>query len=667
MRKSKVVVSLALAGAMITTSVLGSIAPKAEAAVVTTKLATVLETDYTNYTIANGNGRGKKMGKPDPEDMNRMYNMFYYTEEGEPGTKGPGKTILNKLGDKKCGDIYGVRFFTNVNPEVENEAGLNGVIQFASSGRPMRDAKNNIMYDETKDENGKTKYTLKSYMRVINYVTHDIFYMNTSDSKGYEGGQTIGAAEKKFVGTKAEVTYEGFTVDADGKFTKKLSRTEVAAKLKAGYKSADNYWTTPDFSTKKFPTWTDSTTKETGKYSTLMADDGSITYKFNSPIGDDTNTNFQANLVVYNASNQRVGIGITAVQLLGKNGEVICTDSRMGNLNNVTGTKFTRSSGTVAVGDAIYLPATLNAKTYAEKYDTTKELLDSVKYVFKTGAGIEYKVANTSIARIVYGKEDVQKKVVKNVKVSEGVFKEVWTGAYEKVRTNWLPSVQGLKEGTTQLIATPYTVNTDGKRVYAENKAAKINIYVKPAPTSVKVSNKKKNLYVGESLKMKTALTPANAVCSSYTYASSNKKVASVSPDGTIKAVKPGSTTIKVTTYNGKSTSFKLKVKVPKKTSIKSVKASGRSYTVKWKKSSLKSITGYKVSISSTSKFAKKTTKTFTVKGKKKTSKKFKISSSLAKKISASGKAYVRIQTYTKVGVKTYNSSASKAKKVSVK
>ncbi len=666
MRKSKVLVSLALTGAMIATSVLGSVAPKADAAVVTAKLATVLDTDYTNYTISNGNGRGKKNGKPDPDDMNRMYNMFYYTEEGEPGTKGPGKTILNKLGDKKCGDIYGVRFITNANPEVENEAGLNGVIQFASSGRPMRDASGKVMYDET-TENGKTKYTLKSYMRVINYNTGDIFYINASNEAGVEGGQTIAAQKKKFVGTTPEITYEGFTVDEDGKIVKKLSRSEVTAKLKAGYKQADNYWTTPDFSVKKFPTWTDSTTKATYKYSTLMAADGSITYKFKSPIGDDTNTNFQANLVVYNASNQRVGLGITAVQLLGKDGEVICTDSRMGNLNNVIGTKFTRSSATVAQGEALYVPAKLSAKTYAEKYDTNKELLDSVKYVFKTGAGIEYTVSNPSVARIVYGKETVQKKVTKKVKVSVGVYKDEWTGTYETLRTNWLPSVQGLKEGTTQLIATPYTVGVDGKRVYATNKAAKINVYVKPAPTAVRVSNKKKSLYVGETLKMKTKLTPATAVCSSYTYKSSKKKIASVSPNGTIKAVKPGKTKITVTTYNGKSTSFNLKVKAPKKTSLKSVKVSGRKYTVKWKKSSLKSITGYKVSISSTSKFTKKTTKTFTIKGKKKTSKKCKISSSLAKKIAASGKAYVRVQTYTKVGTKTYSSSASKAKKVSVR
>ena len=661
MRKSKVLVSLALAGAMITTSVLGSVAPKAEAAVATAKLATVLDTDYKNQEIANGNG----LAKDGSDATSRMYNLFYQTEDGKTGTKGPGNVILNKLGNIKCGAVYGVRFITNANPEVENEAKFTGVIQFANSGRPMRDAKNNVMYSENKESSG-TKYTLQAYTRLINYNTGDIIYLNTSDDVGTEGGTAIAARTGSALkGYK----YEGFTVDADGKFVKKLSRTETEQKMKEGYKIADNYWTTPDFSTKKFPTWVDEETKTTNKYAVLMADDGSLTYQFKSPIGDDTNTNFLVTLVVYNASDQRAGIGITGVQLLGKDGKAIYTDTRMGDLNNVTGTKFSKSSATIGAGETVYVPATLSAKSYSEKYtNNTQPILDTIKYVYKTGAGIEYSVADTSVARIVYGKEDVQKKVTTKVKNPDGVtFSDVWTGAYEFVRTNWLPSVQGLKAGTTQLIATPYTVGADGKRVYATNKAAKINIYVKSAPTSVSVSNKKTKLYVGDTLKMKMKIAPAGAVCSSYTFSSSSKKVASVAPDGTIKAVKPGKTTIKVTTYNGKSTSFKLTVKAPAKTSLKSVKASGRNYTVKWKKSSLKSITGYKVSISSTSKFAKKTTKTFTVKGKKKTSKKFKISASLAKKISASGKAYVRIQTYTKVGTKTYNSSASKVKKVSVK
>lgn len=661
MRKSKVIVSLALAGAMITTSVLGSVAPKAEAAVATAKLATVLDTDYKNQEIANGNG----LAKDGSDATSRMYNMFYMTEDGKTGTKGPGNVILNRLGNAKCGDVYGVRFITNANPEVENEAKFTGVIQFASSGRPMREANGSIMYSETPQSDG-TKYTLQSYTRLINYLTGDIVYLNNTDKDVKEAGVTIakrsGSALKGY-------TCEGFTVDADGKLAKKLSKTETENLKKSGYEIADDYWTTPNFSTKKFPTWEDPDTKKVSKYAVLMADDGSLTYKFKSPIGDDTNTNFQVNLVVYNASDQRTGIGVTGVQLLGKDGKAIYTDTKMGSLDNVTSTKFSRANATLGAGETVYVPATLNAKSYAQTYtNNTKPIQDTIKYVYKTGAGIEYSIANTSIARIVYGKEDVQKKVTTKVKDPNGVtYSDVWTGAYEMVRTNWLPSVQGLKAGTTQLIATPYTVGVDGKRVYATNKAAKINIYVKSAPTSVSVSNKKKTLYVGDSLKMNMKVAPAGAVCSSYTFTSSNKKVASVAPNGTIKAVKPGKTTIKVTTYNGKATSFKLTVKAPKKTSLKSVKVKGRSYTVKWKKSSLKSITGYKVSISSTSKFAKKTTKTFTVKGKKKTSKKFKISSSLAKKITASGKAYVRIQTYTKVGTKTYNSSASKAKKVSVK
>ena len=56
-------------------------------------------------------------------------------------------------------------------------------------------------------------------------------------------------------------------------------------------------------------------------------------------------------------------------------------------------------------------------------------------------------------------------------------------------------------------------------------------------------------------------ILPSGSASNQITYKSNNKKIATVTNNGKIKAKKPGTATISIYTYNGKRTSFKIIVK----------------------------------------------------------------------------------------------------------
>ncbi|MCI9206995.1 MAG: hypothetical protein HFJ68_00345 [Adlercreutzia caecimuris] len=168
------------------------------------------------------------------------------------------------------------------------------------------------------------------------------------------------------------------------------------------------------------------------------------------------------------------------------------------------------------------------------------------------------------------------------------------------------------------------------------------------------------------------------------TYASSNKKVATVSSTGKVTVKGVGKTTItaksaatswRKTHYDGDYTdysheagkaSYILTVN-PKGTSVQKLAKGKRSFTVSWKKLSkknLKQITGYQVRYSTSKKFTAKTTKTKTIKASSKAGKKRALT---VTKLKGGKKYYVQVRTYTKVGKAKYYSSWSKAKAVKTK
>ena len=67
-------------------------------------------------------------------------------------------------------------------------------------------------------------------------------------------------------------------------------------------------------------------------------------------------------------------------------------------------------------------------------------------------------------------------------------------------------------------------------------------------------------LKVGKKLTLKATLTPTKAK-TTLTWTSSNKKVATVSGKGVVKAIKPGKARITVRTANGKKATVTITVK----------------------------------------------------------------------------------------------------------
>ena len=97
-----------------------------------------------------------------------------------------------------------------------------------------------------------------------------------------------------------------------------------------------------------------------------------------------------------------------------------------------------------------------------------------------------------------------------------------------------------------------------------------------PDVSAVKLNKSKATLVVGAKLTLKAALRPTGSK-SALTWSTSNKKVATVTGKGVVKAVGKGTAIITVRTDNGKKTTCKVTVPAAPKT----VKFAKDSYTVK--------------------------------------------------------------------------------------
>ncbi len=120
-----------------------------------------------------------------------------------------------------------------------------------------------------------------------------------------------------------------------------------------------------------------------------------------------------------------------------------------------------------------------------------------------------------------------------------------------KVDSNGL--VTAKKKGTATITATTSNGLT---------ATCKIKVTKQVKVTSVKLNKKSKTLKVGKTYTLKAKVKPTDATIKDVTWKSSNKKVATVSSDGTVTAVKKGTATITVKTKDGKyKATCKIKVK----------------------------------------------------------------------------------------------------------
>ena len=110
--------------------------------------------------------------------------------------------------------------------------------------------------------------------------------------------------------------------------------------------------------------------------------------------------------------------------------------------------------------------------------------------------------------------------------------------------------VTGISEGEVTITAK------------ADNKSHNYKIKVNPINvSSVNVTPEKVELYVNKTKTLNATISPSNATNKNLTYKSSNSKIATVSSNGIITALKKGTATITITSNNGKKDTVKVTVK----------------------------------------------------------------------------------------------------------
>lgn len=103
--------------------------------------------------------------------------------------------------------------------------------------------------------------------------------------------------------------------------------------------------------------------------------------------------------------------------------------------------------------------------------------------------------------------------------------------------------------------------------IYATQKDVSTSFQIEVLPiscNSIKIYNTPENaLLPNDTITLSATISPSDATYKQITWSSSNKNIASIDEYGTIIAKKPGHTIITVTTYDGKTDSFTLKVSLP--------------------------------------------------------------------------------------------------------
>ena len=127
-----------------------------------------------------------------------------------------------------------------------------------------------------------------------------------------------------------------------------------------------------------------------------------------------------------------------------------------------------------------------------------------------------------------------------------------WSSSNTRVAT-----VDGNGKVTAKQVGTAtITVKT------ANGKTASCNVTVQAVPTSVSLNKTSLTLDVSKSYTLTKTVSPSNAV-TSYTWSSSNTRVATVDGNGKVTAKKAGTATITVKTSNGKTATCKVTVNLP--------------------------------------------------------------------------------------------------------
>ena len=127
-----------------------------------------------------------------------------------------------------------------------------------------------------------------------------------------------------------------------------------------------------------------------------------------------------------------------------------------------------------------------------------------------------------------------------------------WASADETVaRVDQKGKITGVYPGTTTVTAT-----------LPNGQVSSVSVTVSPVKvSSIKLSPSKLTLSLGESGLMKAKISPSNATWKEVAWSIQDESIATVSQDGTVTAVSPGTTTLVAFTQDGKTKTAKITVK----------------------------------------------------------------------------------------------------------
>ncbi len=187
--------------------------------------------------------------------------------------------------------------------------------------------------------------------------------------------------------------------------------------------------------------------------------------------------------------------------------------------------------------------------------------------------------------------------------------------------------------------AVVYATSNDGSKVYGMLK-----LKVETIPVSKISLTGEKTLRVGNSIKLKASVSPADANNKKLKWSSSDKSIASVDANGKVTAKKVGKVTIKASAQDGSKAYGTIKITVkaaekPKKIeSVKTKDLGNRKIKISWKKQSIAK--KYEIQIATNKKFTKNLI----------TKKAASSKSNLTVKYKKNGTVYVRVRGLNKDG-----------------
>ena len=183
-------------------------------------------------------------------------------------------------------------------------------------------------------------------------------------------------------------------------------------------------------------------------------------------------------------------------------------------------------------------------------------------------------------AKVILGKANASQQEVDNilktltsskdqlVKIKIVSTKKLTIGKKEKIKLSASGYTFSIKKGKG-VVTVNKKGQVQGKKtgkavIHAVSKSGKMkiwNITVKKAPSKIVKLNKKSiTIKKGKKFTIKVTL-PKNTASYRYTFKTTNKKIASVSSSGVIKAKRKGSCKIWVYTFNGKKKEIRVQVK----------------------------------------------------------------------------------------------------------